>query len=297
MSKVAEFLNKVAADEAAKAEFDAVIGVRKERELNDGDFQKIVELSKKLGASVTLDEVKDFFSGNGWEVLKMENMEEMSMKKKILALLLAVTFVISCSACAGKEGGRSDGNVQKETGAVGGETTLDTKAEETDKAQTEETDQAETGGGEYEYPSEDAGTVEWESPHGYSMTYDPTVFTLDDTGEADVFTYNTAEKLDAPVYISVQAYPDMDAETLADGLVLQSGIDGVEAQDAYFGADSMETKNVYIEKEVDGVKQIQIFYAIPAGEGSLLVEMGSYVGVPENVDWKFEEMLGTFALK
>ena len=80
MSKVAEFLNKVAADEAAKAEFDAVIGVRKERELNDGDFQKIVELSKKLGASVTLDEVKDFFSGNGWEVLKMENMEEMSMK-------------------------------------------------------------------------------------------------------------------------------------------------------------------------------------------------------------------------
>ncbi len=297
MSKVAEFLNKVAADEAAKAEFDAVIGVRKERELNDGDFQKIVELSKKLGASVTLDEVKDFFSGNGWELLKMENMEEMSMKKKILALLLAVTCVISCSACAGKEGGQPDGNVQKETGAVGGETTLDTKAEETDKAQTEETDQAETGGGEYEYPSEDAGTVEWESPHGYSMTYDPTVFTLDDTGEADVFTYNTAEKLDAPVYISVQAYPDMDAETLADGLVLQSGIDGVEAQDAYFGADSVETKNVYIEKEVDGVKQIQIFYAIPAGEGSLLVEMGSYVGVPENVDWKFEEMLGTFALK
>lgn len=68
MGKVTEFLNKVMADEAAKAEFEALIGVRKERELNDDDFQKIVELSEKLGAAVTLDEVKDFFSGNGREL-------------------------------------------------------------------------------------------------------------------------------------------------------------------------------------------------------------------------------------
>lgn len=218
------------------------------------------------------------------------------MKKKMLALLLAVTCVISCAACAGKEGKGTDGSVQKETDAVGGETALDTKAEETDKAETEEINQAETGGGEYEYPSEDAGTVEWESPLGYSMTYDPTVFTLDDTGEADVFTYNTAEKLDAPAYISVQSYSDMDAQTLAEGLALQSGIDGVEVQDAYFGAVSVETKLVYIEKEVEGVKQIQIFYAIPVGEGSLLVEAGTYAGVPERVDWQFEETMGTFTL-
>lgn len=226
----------------------------------------------------------------------MENMEEMDVKKKILVLLLAVTCVISCSACAGKEGSQSDGNVQKETDVVGGETALDTKAEETDKAQTEEVDTTEADGGEYEYPSEDAGTVAWESPLGYSMTYDPTVFTLDDTGEADVFTYNTAETFDAPVYISVQSYSDMDAQTLAEGLALQSGIDGVEVQDAYFGAVSVETKQVYIEKEVEGVKQIQIFHAIPKGEGSLLVEMGTYVGVPEKVDWKFEETIGTFTL-
>ena len=72
MRKFAEFMDKVMADEAAKAEFGAVIGARKERELSDEDFQKIVELSEKLGAAVTLDEVKDFFSGDGRELSEEE---------------------------------------------------------------------------------------------------------------------------------------------------------------------------------------------------------------------------------
>lgn len=219
------------------------------------------------------------------------------MKKKILVLLLAVTCVISCSACADRGGNQPDSSAQKETDAVDGDITPDTKTEETDTAETEEVDTTEADGGEYEYPSEDAGTVAWESSLGYSMTYDPTVFTLDDTGEADVFTYNTAEKLDAPVYISVQSYSDMDAQTLAEGLALQSGVDGVEVQDSYFGAVTVETKVVYIEKEVEGVKLIQIFYAIPKGEGSLLVEVGTYVDAPwQEIDWRIEEMLGTFTL-
>lgn len=149
----------------------------------------------------------------------------------------------------------------------------------------------------YEYPAEDNTSAVWDSEYGYSMTYDPSLFTADDAAEADTFTYNTAEKLDAPVYLSVQTYVDMDVQTLADGLVLQSGIDGVEAKDASFGADNLETKYVYVEQDVNGVKQIQSFYVIPMGEGSLLVEMGSYVGVPENVAAKMEEMIGTFKLK
>ncbi len=72
MGKFAEFMDKVMADEAAKAEFEAVIGAREERELSDEDFQKIVELSEKLGATVTLDEVKDFFTGNGRELSEEE---------------------------------------------------------------------------------------------------------------------------------------------------------------------------------------------------------------------------------
>lgn len=215
------------------------------------------------------------------------------MKKKFLELFLAAICVISVSACAGKEENQTDGNIEKETNAANEENVSDTNME-TDGIEADEKDME---GGEYEYPSENAGNVVQESTLGYSMTYDPTLFTLDDTGEADVFNYNTAESLDAPVYVSVQSYPDMDAETLAEGLALQSGIDGVTVQDAYFGADGMETKNIYIEKEVEGIRQTQVFYSIPAGEGSLLVEIGGYVGMPETAEWKFEEMLGTFSLK
>lgn len=150
---------------------------------------------------------------------------------------------------------------------------------------------------EYEYPSEDAEPVLEESRLGYSMTFDPTVFTLDDTADGlDVYTYHTSEVLDGPAYISVQSYPDMDAQTLADGIVLQSGQDGVAAQETYFGTDSLSTQCVSYEEDVNGVTQVHAFYAVPKGEGSLLVEITGYVDMPQQIQAKFEEMTGTFTL-
>lgn len=150
---------------------------------------------------------------------------------------------------------------------------------------------------EYEYPAEDAGPVREESRLGYAMTFDPTVFTLDDTGEGlDVYTYHTAETLDGPAYIAVQSFPDMDAQTLADGIALQSGQGGVAAQSTYFGADNLDTQCVSYEADVNGVTQVHAFYAVPKGEGSLLVEITGYVDMPMQIQAKFEEMAGTFAL-
>ena len=148
-----------------------------------------------------------------------------------------------------------------------------------------------------EYPSEEAEYVEFESDKGYSIMYNPDVITLDDTGEGDLFSYNTDEKLDAPVYISVIRYDDMDSQALTDGLILQSGIDGLKAENTYFGADSIETQCIYIENDVDGITQMQIFYVIPLSEGSMLIEIGGYIGAPTNVDTAINEMLGTFSLK
>ncbi|MGN0106720.1 MAG: S-layer homology domain-containing protein [Hominilimicola sp.] len=138
---------------------------------------------------------------------------------------------------------------------------------------------------------------EYKSELGYSIVYNPTEFILDNSGDHDTFTYNTKEMTEAPIYITVQPYSDMDVKTVADGLILQSGIDGIEATEVYFGADSIKTQNVYIEKEVDGVKQIQVFYVIPVDDGSMIVEIGSYVDVSEKTDSIIEEMLGTFSLK
>lgn len=150
---------------------------------------------------------------------------------------------------------------------------------------------------DYEYPAEEAGPVREESRLGYAMTYDPTVFTLDDTGDdQDIYTYHTSETLDGPVYIAIQSYPDMDAQTLAEGIVLQSGQDGVAAQDTYFGADSLDTQCVSYEEDVDGVTQVHAFYAVPKGEGALLVEITGYADLPLQIQAKLEEMTGTFQL-
>ena len=135
------------------------------------------------------------------------------------------------------------------------------------------------------------------SRFGYSMTYNPTAFTLDDSGDRDTFVYNSNEKADAPIYITVQPYTDFDVKAAVDGLILQSGRDDVKATEAYFGADSIKTQSVYIEKDVNGIKQIQAFYVIPAGSGSMIVEIGSFVGTAAKTDAEIEEMLGTFSLK
>lgn len=206
------------------------------------------------------------------------------MKKKLVIALLTVGCVISLSACAEKEENQESNNNGSITESVSTETDSDIQEETLQEEQSNESSE------------NDNASMVLESQLGYSMKYNPTAFTLNNTEDTDTYTYNTTESLDAPVYLSVQKHSDTDAQTLAEGLALQSGIDGVEVQDAYFGADSIETKNVYIEKEMDGVKQIQVFYAIPAGEGSLLLEITSYAGVTEAVDVELEEMLATFTL-
>lgn len=214
-------------------------------------------------------------------------------RNKIFLACIGALFLAACAKDTEISTGSSaatESNVETDDSAELNENSSDTASEEaaSDDAASEQ---------EYEYPSEDAGPVLEESRLGYSMTFDPTVFTLDDTGEdLDIYTYHTSETLDGPAYIAVQSYPDMDAQTLADGLVLQSGQDGVTAQDTYFGADGLDTKCVYYEEDVDGVTQAHAFYAVPKGDGSLLVEITGYVNMPQQIEAKFEEMLGTFTL-
>lgn len=132
---------------------------------------------------------------------------------------------------------------------------------------------------------------------GYSIVYNPTVFALNNDGDYDTFIYNGSTQADLPIYITVQPYSDMDAKTIIDGLVLQSGIDGVEATEGYFGADNIEAQHIYIEKDIDGTKQIQVFYVISVDKGSMILEIGGYVGADKKIDAKIEEMLATFSLK
>ena len=64
----------------------------------------------------------------------------------------------------------------------------------------------------------------------------------------------------------------------------------------YFGADSLDTQCVSYEEEVNGITQAYAYYAVPKGDGALLVEIAGYVGMPVQIQAKFEEMAGTFVL-
>lgn len=130
------------------------------------------------------------------------------------------------------------------------------------------------------------------------MNYDSSVFTLDDAqDEIDTFYYNTSEKLDLTVYVTVQSNSEVSPQTAINELILQSGIDGVQVNETYIGIDDIKTQNIYIEKDVNGIKQVQVFYVISMEQGSMIIEIGSYVGVPEQIDSKLEEMIGTFSLR
>lgn len=222
------------------------------------------------------------------------------MKQKKLLFVGIILCALIFSGCSTKKEELNTSETSKETTTVTSATSVpESHTLSSTEVTTVETDNIDIVNAEetdlFSYPSEDPESILYDSFLGYSCMYDPTVFVLDDTGDGDYFSYQTAESLAAPIYMSVQVYSDMNAETLADGLVLQSGLDDVEVQDTYFGANSIMTKSVYIEQEINGINQIQIFYAIPAGTGSLLVELGGYVGMPETAEHKLQEITGTFS--
>lgn len=202
------------------------------------------------------------------------------MKRKILLSLLMITSMVSISACGSKS----------ETGAELSATVESTQEEKSvEEISVEEAATADD--------NQESNTILYESPLGYSMEYNPDEFTLTSEGsEQEDFTYCGEESTDAPVYIGILSYPDMDYETLINGVALQSGKDDVVPYEAYFGAEGIDTQSVYIQEEVNGITQIIVGYAIPMGEGSLYVEMGGYVGQSEKMDWLIEEMLGTFTI-
>ncbi len=77
--------------------------------------------------------------------------------------------------------------------------------------------------------------------------------------------------------------------------MLQSGMEGVTIQNAHLGQDSLESKEI-VETKVKGTTQTQVFYVIPGSSGSLLVETGGYVKMPETAEMECKEMLDSFTL-
>lgn len=229
------------------------------------------------------------------------------MYKRIITLILVVICICSFTACSGKNNDSEQKKTDGDKEIVSDERT-DMQEKEKDSDVTEDTEgeapsvvTEDTEGkitSEITEDTECEGAslkkVTYESPLGYSLTYDSVMFTLMESEGIETFICNA---LDIMVYIAVQKYSDMDVETVANGLVLQSGMDGLEIMDTSFGADDVEAKKVEIVTETGSVKQIQTFYVVALKEGTLLVEVFRFEGMPESIDQQFKEMLESFSLK
>jgi hypothetical protein len=138
--------------------------------------------------------------------------------------------------------------------------------------------------------------VVYESPLGYSVEYNTEMFTLTSGSDSDRFECIGVEDLQAPIYVAVTAYPDMDAETVANGIVLQVGRDDVTAENGTFG-DEVDGWMIHYDEEAGGLHFYYSYFAVPQGEGTLLLEAGEYVDFEgqEEVDGNIELIIDSFA--
>lgn len=131
---------------------------------------------------------------------------------------------------------------------------------------------------------------------GWSFEYDPLLF--EDSGDMTA-SYSGGDS-PMPVYLTVQVFPGDTAETVAQGLRLQSGSDSTKIEDAAVGRDGLSAKLVYIERtvgEISEATQYRRFYAIDTQGGCVLIEAGSYDGAPAAAEEGLEAMLDSFALQ
>lgn len=64
MKKITEFYTKAISNEGTKAKLEEILGGKPINEADDKQLKKIGELAKELGFEITVEEAKDYLSGN-----------------------------------------------------------------------------------------------------------------------------------------------------------------------------------------------------------------------------------------
>lgn len=136
----------------------------------------------------------------------------------------------------------------------------------------------------------------YESPLGYSISYDPKRFTLSADGSSDTFSsvYNDSSRPN--IYLSISLRDDMSAEELEKGLVLQSGRDDCISGDMTIGAENYPVRMVSYFTG-DGAEDPAFeFYILERGGGCLLIEAGIYPEAVKGYGAQLLEMISGFRL-
>ncbi len=193
-------------------------------------------------------------------------------------------------------GGWESETAEKPSAASSAAETEPESGEAEESSGTEETSAAE------EPPAESSVTVSEgmeglamaERPGAYRLQYDPSMFELVEGDGMDSYKYIIEDTL--PVCVRVVMMPETPVQDMVDALIARSGRADVQATDAEMGENMVPAKSIYLEQEVNGEMQIQLFYVMEWGSGSIVIETDSHTGAGEGVDSGIETILGTFEL-
>lgn len=136
--------------------------------------------------------------------------------------------------------------------------------------------------------------TEYKSELGFKVEYDEEAFLHSFENGIEKFDCIINEEQKLPIYIAIQLLENTDAQSVADGLALQSGRDDVTVTDTIFGGGGMLAKGVNYTEKVNGVEQIFSFHAIDTEKGVVLIEAVGYVDQPKKADSNMEEFFARF---
>lgn len=227
------------------------------------------------------------------------------MKKKGICWLLMALMALSLVGC-GTGGGKTEPPAASEPAGDSSSFVGDGTAADTGVVDPETGANADTTGAadpETGDTSAQADHVAYENTGEYELELN-NLFRLEHDNGVDRVVCK--EETPLPVYIAFQVYKDTSAQELVDGLILQTGLDDATAEEDTIGAEETPCKSIYVERDVDGLRQVQIFYVVRRGEGlveeelgSILVEVGTYYSsdidetISEEIADGLEEVLGS----
>lgn len=203
--------------------------------------------------------------------------------RKILIILLTVCLSCSLVSCGTNEPNKNISELNS---------VEDTKNKNNNEINSDTTVSNENTP---EYQNKNQG--DFVSDLGYTLQFDPAFITLDTTTDGvDKYYYNASEQLLAPVSVSIYKNTEMDRDEFLTNIIEESGIEDLEPIEVLFGANSLDSRAVIYQKEIDGIVRNATFHVLETENGLLIIEIWDYIDMPMDIVGEIEQMMGTFCL-
>ncbi len=124
---------------------------------------------------------------------------------------------------------------------------------------------------------------------GYTMIYDDALFDYESKDGVDTYWWKDQQEGKPNCYLAVSSLPDTTAQAAIDGLALQSGVEGDRFTVTLGGEEVLSY--TFVESEEASAPMAQ-YVCVPRSNGSvLLIELGLYADADAMIGEKLQDML------